>query len=109
MSLYGLYIQEREGFGIVENETSFATYRIHGQECYIRDIFVHPDHRHAKAATTLANQINEIAKQAGCKFLTGSVSPNDPNADKNIKVLHGYGFRFAKATPDLLWFITEVV
>ena len=49
MSMYGDYIKEHRGDGIVENERGFASYRfLNERQCYIIDIFVHRDYRNTK-------------------------------------------------------------
>lgn len=108
MSLYGQYLKEREGFEIIENDYGFASYKCIGQECYLRDLYVVPNKRKSHVASDLADQICEIGKQNGCKYLSGSVSPEDPNATRNIQVLIAYGMRLVRSTNDLLWFIKEL-
>lgn len=104
MSLYSKYLHEREGFECIENEYSFATFMCAGQECYLRDLYVLPEKRNAKAASQIADQVCEVARGKGCKFLIGSVSPKDPHATENIQILVKYGMKFLKNTPDLLFF-----
>lgn len=104
MSLYGDYIAEREGAGIVENEHGFATYKVIGPECYIVDIYVVPAQRKAGMAASFADQIAQIAVERGCKYLTGSVDPTAPSATASAKVLLAYGFKLAKVD-HLIWFV----
>jgi ribosomal protein S18 acetylase RimI-like enzyme len=97
MSDYGKYIQEREAFEIVENSKGFATFKTEGEECYIRDIYVSPDHRKEAVASDMADKIAEIAKQRGCKFLTGSICPTTRNSTVGLAVLISYGFELHSA------------
>lgn len=108
MSLYGQYIKEREGKDIVECEDGFATYLIAGEECYIENLYVVPEKRRTHLATQLADQIAIIAKERGCKYLTGSVAPNTKNATSNIIVLISYGMRLLRSTPNLIYFGKEL-
>lgn len=107
-SLYAQYIEEREGFSIVEDEKGFATYIINEDECYIRDIFVRPEFRKENIASKYADQITEIAKKAGCKNLTGTVIPMANGATTSLKVLLGYGFKLLQATQERIIFIKEI-
>jgi len=104
MSLYSRYLHEREGFECIETEYAFASYLCAGQECYLRDLYVIPEKRNTKLASSIADQVCEIARSKGCKYLTGSVSPKDPRVTENIQVLIKYGMKFIKNTPDLLFF-----
>lgn len=86
------YLKEREGFDSIVTECGFASYRISGDECYIRDIWVNQDFRKKHIASAIAHKIEEIAKKAGCKYLTGSVDTAATNPTQNTKVLLSYGF-----------------
>jgi ribosomal protein S18 acetylase RimI-like enzyme len=106
--LYSNYIKEREGFSIVESDRGFATYKIQGNECYIRDIYVLPLYRNTKLASDMADEITSIAKTSRCKYLLGSVDQRANNYDTNIKVLKSYGFKFLKEQNSLIIFSKEI-
>lgn len=108
MSLYGEYIKEREGFDIVENENGFATYKVTGDLCYIRDIYVSQASRSFAVATLMANKIEKIAKDLGCKRLMGTVDTNANGATDSLKVLLAYGFRVLRNEQSLIVFEKEV-
>lgn len=108
MSLYAQYLKEREDFEIVENEDGFATFKVEGPECYIRDIYVVPHKRQFGIAAKMANTISEIAKNRGCRVLLGSVSPKANHPTASIKVLLSYGFKFLKADDKLILFSKEI-
>jgi GNAT superfamily N-acetyltransferase len=73
MSLYADFLKEYSDIEILEKEYGFATYSISGEECYIRDVYVIPVMRNKNYASLLADEITKIAKDKGCKYLTGSV------------------------------------
>lgn len=102
MSLFGKYISERLGHGIVENDHGFATYSFEPQGVYIRDLYVDPDHRHNKAASKLADQIILKAKERGCTKVFGSVQPSTNNSTDSLKVLLAYGFKLSSCTNDFI-------
>lgn len=108
MSLYAQYIKEREQREILEDEQGFATYVIEGNECYIQDIFTVQEARKKGHAAKLADQISEIAKKRGAKYLTGSVDPSLDNATDSMKVLLAYGMRVHSMQPPLVFFIKEL-
>lgn len=106
-SLYGKYIEEREGMEIIEVQVGFATYQFQGEDVYLRDLYVVPEARKSGKATYLADLVAGIAKDRGLKGMIGSVSTKDPMATQNIQVLLSYGMQFKTASPDLLVFYKE--
>lgn len=107
-SLYAQYVLEREGFQTVETSKGFATYKIEGQECYIRDIYVTPDARKDNIASLMADKITLIAKDKGCRYLAGTVAPNAKGATDSISVLIAYGFKLLKSDTNLIYFFKEI-
>lgn len=107
-SLYGQYIEEREGKGIVENEHGFATYVIAGEECYLEDIFIKRGSRLAGAASELADNVAKIGRERGCKYLTGSCVPSTKGATESMKAMFSYGFRIYSCVQDKIILIKEL-
>jgi|SRR5580698_4575598 GNAT superfamily N-acetyltransferase len=88
MSLYAEYIKEREGKDIVESEKGFATYQIFDNgDCYIQDIYVAPEFRKTGLAVDMQKEIAQIAKEKGCSALMGSISLDDKNASRNLRIM----------------------
>ncbi len=102
MSLYGDYVLEREGKGIVEKSYGFATYKIRGDECYICDIYIKPDYRKKGVGSHIANEIAEIAKENKCKYLTGTVCPSLNGATQSLIAQLNYGFKILSSHEDLI-------
>lgn len=108
MSLYPLYLKEREGIEVLEKEQGFATYKVRSHDCYIIDIYVVPEARKSGLASQMANEIAEIAKANGIKILTGSVDTRDKEALRNEKVLLAYGMRKAQQEDHMIYFYKEL-
>ena len=108
MSLFGDYIYEREGKNIIEDQESFATYKIHGTECYIEDVYVQKEARKNVKAHKIVDRIAEIAKAKGVQFLTTTVSTIVGNPTASVRAILGYGFRVHSAKENLIVFIKEV-
>lgn len=108
LSHYGQYIEEREGLDILENEHGFFTYKISGEECYIKDIFITKDARRSGVATDMANKITKIAKEQGCKFLSGTCDPTTNGATESLKAMFSYGFRVHSLKNDMIVLIKEL-
>lgn len=91
------YIKEREGFDSIVTDEGFATYKVMGEECYIRDIWVQKDYRKGHVATEMADEIAAIARRNGCKYLSGSVCTTANNPTASVKILLAYGFEVHSA------------
>lgn len=102
------YLKERENVESIESEYGFATYSIHEQECYIRDIWVQPQFRQLNHATTLADCIVKIAKDKGCTFIIGTVCPAANNSTESLKVLLGYKMKLVSSKENLIIFRKEI-
>jgi ribosomal protein S18 acetylase RimI-like enzyme len=101
--MYAQYIRERTQDSIIENEEGFATFRfLSPTQCYIIDIYTKPEHRKTGAASKLADQIAEIAKERGCTELIGTVVPSTNNSTTSLKVLFAYGMHLDSASDNLI-------
>lgn len=107
-SLYAQYIKEREDYETIETSFGFASFKIENEDCYIRDIYVHPDYRKDHAASILADQVVVLAKKQGCRRLLGSVCPETNGSTTSLKVLLSYGFQLLKAEDNFISFSKEI-
>lgn len=108
MSLMAEYKLEREGKGTYEEERGFATYLIKGEECYIEDIFVKKEYRRSRVGDSIGNAVQEIAKKAGCKYLTGTVYPNVGDPTASTLALLYFGFKIMSADKNVIYFLKEL-
>lgn len=108
LSHYGQYIKERQGTEILENEHGFFTYKISGEECYIIDIFIKKEARRKNIGTEMADNITAIAKESGCKYLTGTCFPSTNGATESIKAMFSYGFKLHSCVEDKIILIKEI-
>ena len=110
MSLYGAYIRERLGDGIIEHEYGFVTYRIlnGGKTIYIVDVYTTPDFRRTGLAAELADKAVAIAKAEGATECIGTVTPSANNSTDSINVLLRYGMKLHSAANDLVIFRKEI-
>lgn len=98
------YLQEREGFSCIVRDEGFAVYKISGEDCYIRDIWVSPDYRKKGIASEMADDIARIAIARNCKYLTGSVDTTAKGAHESVLVLFAYGFKIHSAVQYGIYF-----
>jgi len=108
MSLYAEYIAEREGKGIVENDHGFVSYKIKGDECYLADIYISPEFRKEGIGAAFADEITKKAKEKGCKFLTGTVTPSLAGASTSLLAQLKYGFKLHSSHEDFIILKKEI-
>ncbi len=109
MSLYADYLHEKTNDQIIENEFGFATYRYIGNDVvYIVDIYILPEFRKSKHASTIADNIVELASKKGCTKLMGSIVPSNKNSTDSLKVLLAYGMKLESSTTDFIAFTKDI-
>ena len=108
LSLYGEYIQEREGKSIIENDFGFATFLINGDECYVCDIYIKKEHRIKNIASKFTDEIADIGREMGCKYLLGTVTPSLRGATVSMKAQLAYGFKIHAAKDDFIFLRKEL-
>lgn len=89
-SLYAHYVKSREDFDIVEDEFCFATYKITGEECYVRDVFVRSDMRRHGFGSRLIDKIVTMAIEKSCKKLITTVCPSAVGSTDSLRAVLGY-------------------
>lgn len=108
-SLYGRYINERCGRGILETEDGFLTFDYVSEDTvYIVDLYVVPEKRNKHVAAGLADRVCAQAVKDGKKFLLGSVDVTAKGADSSYKVLEAYGMKVHKVAEPMIFFIKEI-
>lgn len=109
MSLYADYLREKTSDYILELDKGFITYRyVDDKTVYIVDIYIMPEFRRDKVASTLADHVVREAKSRGCTKLIGSVIPSNKNSNISLKVLLGYGMILESSTNDFIVFKKEI-
>lgn len=96
-SLYARYVKERESFDTIERPEGFMTYRVQGDTCYIRDLYVLPEHRKGGVASAMADAAASAAALAGCVRLMGTVDCRTAGYDSSLRVLLAYGFKLSSS------------
>lgn len=110
-SLYAQFVEERaETRFVLEHENCFATLELveNDQGLYIVDFFVEKESREKGIAFKLMEEVAQIAKDKGCKFLLGSCDPRSRCADRSIKAILRSGMKPLKTVGELVYFIKEL-
>lgn len=93
-SLYGQYINERCGHGILECEHGFATFEYSTTDIvYIVDVFVVPEKRRTGLASSLVDKICEQAVKDGKRMAITTVDTRGKGHETSRKAIEKYGFR----------------
>jgi GNAT superfamily N-acetyltransferase len=108
MSLYGQFIKERLNKEIIETEKGFVTYYFIDEGCYADDVYVLPEYRRSKESFNLGKQVEDIARQKGCKKLYSSVVPSTPNSTLNLMGLIKFGFRLDSTANNFILVVKDL-
>ncbi len=108
INLWSMYFKEREGYDVIDTGKGVASYIINGENCYLRDIFIHPDFRHTGEGSLIADSIAAIAREKGCKYLTGSVVPSTNGATLSLFAMLKYGFKLKESKEDFIILVKEI-
>lgn len=92
MSPYARYVMEREGNSVLEDGDCFLEYKISGEICILRTIFVPEELRLQGKGSALTKSVTRIALEAGCKLLWSQVWLNTLNGNDSLKAHLAYGF-----------------
>lgn len=106
--MWAEYFKEREGFETIETGLGVASYRIEGSNCYIKDIFVLPEHRQTGEAFKIGKMVEEIAKEKGCKTLSGSCVPSLSFSTESMAGMIKFGFKLHSSTQDFIVLVKEI-
>ena len=110
MSLYGDYIREHHGDGIVEDNYGFATYRFlnEGKTIYLVDIYVHPDFRKTLLGKEMAEKVIAIGRESGATEFLGTVVPSARNSTESLQILLKFGMQLKSASDNLIVFRKDI-
>lgn len=108
IDLWAAYFKEREGFETISTDVAVANYKITGDTCYLKDIFVHPEFRKSGEGSVVTDKIAVIAKDNGCRYLTGSIVPSLPGSTGTMYAMIKYGFKLKESHNDFIILFKEL-
>lgn len=110
MSLYSEYVKEREGKTVIENKDGFIKYSINKTEryCYLEDLFILPESRKNGIGQKMAEFVQILAKNEGCKKIITSVVPSAKGCDYSMKVVLKNGYRLRSAHENIIFFEKDI-
>lgn len=74
------YLEELE-LTVVNTENGFITYKVCGEEFVIQDVYVDPDKRKQGSGRAMLTQLEAMAREKGCKFVTGMCFKQNDDTD----------------------------
>lgn len=107
-SLYAQYLEEKTNRKIIETEDGFVTYEINGPQCWIADIYVIRERRKLGIAMQMCIKVAEIAKEAGCKFILGTVQVENKDATEGLMACLQMGMKLLKAENGTVFLTREI-
>lgn len=108
LTKYAAYIQEKGGFSLIELDNAFITYRMYGETCFIGDLWIDPEHRRKRVAWALADQVTELAKKNGCKYLTSTAITNSNGIEEALITQFSYGFKIVGSDNEKIYLRKEI-
>ena len=107
-SLYGQYVKEKEGRGIIEGKNYFLTYKFEKEWCYIVDIYVAPEVRSEGLITKISLECEEIARKAGYTKMLGSVDISTKSPEISAIGMMRHGYKFFKLVGSVIFFLKDL-
>jgi GNAT superfamily N-acetyltransferase len=107
-SLYGQYVKEKEGRGIIEGKDYFLTYKFEKEWCYIVDMYVAPKVRSEGLITKISLECEEIARKAGYTKMLGSVDITSNWAEPPAIGMMRHGYKFFKLVGNIIYFLKDL-
>jgi hypothetical protein len=109
MEQYKAYLEETyKGHScyIDPEARGWASYIINGEECYIDHCFLSPEARHGKLSMSMiCSEIEKIAKDKGCKFMTGTIQIGTGIPERSIRMMMTDGYRIHSANNNIITMI----
>ena len=111
MQQYKAYLEETykgQSCYIDPQNRGWASYKIEGDECYINHCYLAPDFRGATLMSELCSNIEAIARESGCKYMTGTVEVGTGNPMRSLKMMAADGYRIHSANNNIIVMIKDL-
>lgn len=105
---YYQYVKDRLGADILEDDTGFIVYTLAGDECFIQDMAVRKGVAGMGYGKTLIADLEELAKKAGCKFISANVHLWDKGAPNTLTAAFKTGFELQNAQNQIITIIKKI-
>lgn len=105
MEQYKLYLEETypgQSCYIDSQGRGWASYKIDGEECYINHCYLAPDYRGKTMMSELCSNIEKIALESGCKYMTGTVEIGTGVPERSVKMMLNDGYSIHSANNNII-------
>lgn len=102
------YLMERHGWETMLFEHGFIVYEINGENCFIQEIYVKPEARRNSVGTHMADQVEEIAKERGCKKIWGTVVLGTYGANEAMMAHLNWGLKLHSINGNCILTVKEL-
>lgn len=106
--MYFDYLSERLGYEHIQNECGFVVYQVVGKDCFIHELYVAPEYRRAAIATHLADNVQVIAKDAGCTRIWGQVIVSTKGATNALQAHLNWGLKLHSTESGCIITVKEI-
>ena len=109
MSMYADYIKERTNDKILESDEGFVTYRLLNEnQVFIVDLYIRPEFRRLRKATSMADMVCNWAHHAGCTEVLATVCTNAKGCDVSRKSIESYGMKLVQTIGQVELYAKEI-
>lgn len=107
MKLMKQYLEEiNTGRNVEYTDNWFVMYAIIDDECFIEELYIKPECRGLKLTHEIIGNVEHIAKNMGCRYLTSTCKKDRSNA---ISFQLNNGFILQKIHNDTYYFSKELL
>jgi len=109
VSLYGQYIAERRGQGIIETDYGFISFDYPTQDIvFIVDMYIVPEKRESGLGNELVYAMCREAVKSGHTQLVSGVDLSAPGAERNCKIAEKQGAKMFKVVEPMAYYVMEI-
>lgn len=108
LTKYAMYIKEKFNDELIEHEHGFITYKLMGRHVFIKNIWIHPDHRLKGIGKELADKVVKIGKDQGCNLLLSTVLKTINNWGESLEANLHYGLKESNQTEEKIYLMKEI-
>ena len=97
MKHYGEFIKEREGLDLLEFPEGFLTFKVEADECFVANLFIHPDFRGTPALFRFYEKLEKLSLEKNAKYISANIHLNDHGFNRTLKAVLKLGFSLVQA------------
>ena len=108
MSLFAQYVKELTNGEVLEYAQGFVWYVVQGDTLYTKEVYVEPKARGTGLCRDMERELVQIAKERGCKHLSGSVIPSNNNSTESLSFLLHLGYKLVSSSGNFIYLSKDI-